>query len=268
MRGLLRGLFDIDVYSIYTPVCLSSSKETYRKLVTAPRLFAQHDLWHQLPSGYDPCTEDYAEKYFNREDVQKALHANVTKLPYPYTTCSCGTFEGELSNIYSTVEPLTESFHSAFPSSCELSFVGCVCSKVIRRWNDSPDTVLPTIQKLLKAGLRIWVYSGDTDGRVPVTSTRYSINKMGLRIQQKWRAWFDRKQVAGWVVTYEGGLTLATVRGAGHQVPILAPSQSLSLFSFPLGCHLAVFQSLVAAQIQTATTFSINLQLYHIIIIL
>ena len=29
---------------------------------------------------------------------------------------SCGTFEGELSNIYSTVEPLTESFHSAFPS--------------------------------------------------------------------------------------------------------------------------------------------------------
>ena len=41
-----------------------------------------------------------------------------------------------------------------------------------------------------------------------------------------------------------------------------------SLLSFPLGCHLAVFQSLVAAQIQTATTFSINLQLYHIIIIL
>ena len=64
-----------------------------------------------------------------------------------------------------------------------------------------------------------------------MTSTRYSINKMGLRIQQKWRAWFDRKQVAGWVVTYEGGLTLATVRGAGHQVPILAPSQSLALFS-------------------------------------
>ncbi|XP_034689128.1 serine carboxypeptidase-like 35 [Vitis riparia] len=191
IKGLLEAYSDIDMYSIYTPVCLSSSKETYRKLVTAPRLFAQHDLWHQLPSGYDPCTEDYAEKYFNREDVQKALHANVTKLPYPYTPCS----------------------------------------NVIRKWNDSPDTMLPTIQKLLKAGLRIWVYSGDTDGRVPVTSTRYSINKMGLRIQQGWRAWFHRKQVAGWVVTYEGGLTLATVRGAGHQVPILAPAQSLALFS-------------------------------------
>ncbi|CBI27152.3 serine carboxypeptidase-like 35 [Vitis vinifera] len=191
IKGLLEAYSDIDMYSIYTPVCLSSSKETYRKFVTAPRLFTQHDLWHQLPSGYDPCTEDYAEKYFNREDVQKALHANVTKLPYPYTPCS----------------------------------------NVIRKWNDSAETMLPTIQKLLKAGLRIWVYCGDTDGRVPVTSTRYSINKMGLRIQKGWRAWFHRKQVAGWVVTYEGGLTLATVRGAGHQVPILAPAQSLALFS-------------------------------------
>lgn len=49
----------------------------------------QQDLWHRLglPSGYDPCTEDYVVTYFNREDVQKALHANVTKLTYPYTPC-------------------------------------------------------------------------------------------------------------------------------------------------------------------------------------
>lgn len=45
------------------------------------------ERWHKLPSGYDPCTEDYTEKYLNREDVQKALHANVTKLSYPYSPC-------------------------------------------------------------------------------------------------------------------------------------------------------------------------------------
>ncbi|KAK9274717.1 hypothetical protein L1049_021968 [Liquidambar formosana] len=191
MRGLLEAYSDIDIYGIYAPVCLSSTGSTLRKLVTAPRLFSQHDLWHKLPSGYDPCTEDYVVKYFNREDVQRALHANVTKLSYPYTPCS----------------------------------------DVIRRWNDSPDTVLPIMQRLLKAGLRIWVYSGDTDGRVPVTSTRYSINKMGLKIKEEWRAWYHRKQVGGWMVTYEGGLTFATVRGAGHQVPVFAPDQSLSLFS-------------------------------------
>lgn len=33
-----------------------------------------------------------------------------------------------------------------------------VCSGVISKWNDSAETVLPIIQKLLNAGLRIWVY--------------------------------------------------------------------------------------------------------------
>jgi len=69
------------------------------------------------------------------------------------------------------------------------------------------------------------------DGRVPVTSTRYSINEMGLKVEEEWRAWFHKSQVAGWMQTYEGGLTLATVRGAGHQVPAFAPQQSLSLFA-------------------------------------
>ncbi|KAL0004887.1 hypothetical protein SO802_012448 [Lithocarpus litseifolius] len=191
IRGFLEAYSAIDIYNIYAPICLNSLSRTSPKLVVAPRLITQHNLWHELPSGYDPCTEDYVEKYFNREDVQRALHANVTKLPYPYTTCS----------------------------------------GVISGWNDSADTVLPIIRKLLNAGLRIWIYSGDTDGRVPVTSTRFSVNKLGLKIKEEWRAWFHKTQVAGWVQTYEGGLTLATVRGAGHQVPVFAPHQSLSLFT-------------------------------------
>lgn len=73
--------------------------------------------------------------------------------------------------------------------------------------------------------------SGDTDGRVPVTSTRYSINAMKLRARARsgWRAWFYRQQVAGWAVEYKEGLTLVTVRGAGHQVPLFAPDRSLAM---------------------------------------
>lgn len=45
-------------------------------------------MWDRFPAaGYDPCTEAYTENYFNRKDVQVALHANVTNLPYPYTPC-------------------------------------------------------------------------------------------------------------------------------------------------------------------------------------
>ncbi|CAL9157016.1 unnamed protein product [Musa hybrid cultivar] len=208
VKAFLRAFQDIDMYSIYSPVCLSSLSKFPRssKLVAAPHLFSQHETWHGMrraTAGYDPCTEDYVKRYFNREDVQLALHANVTHLSYPYSSCS----------------------------------------EIIRRWNDSPPTVLPILKKLMKAGLRVWVYSGDTDARVPVTSTRYSVNEMRLR--QKggerkkrwggWRAWYYREEVAGWVVEYEEGLTLATVRGAGHQVPLFAPDRALALLSHFLG---------------------------------
>uniref|UniRef100_M4CYN6 Carboxypeptidase n=1 Tax=Brassica campestris TaxID=3711 RepID=M4CYN6_BRACM len=72
---------------------------------------------------------------------------------------------------------------------------------------------------------------GDTDGRLPVTSTRYSLRKMRLKVESPWRSWFHKSEVAGWVETYAGGLTFVTVRGAGHQVPLFAPAQSLTLFS-------------------------------------
>ncbi|KAL5721525.1 Serine carboxypeptidase-like 35 [Ranunculus cassubicifolius] len=188
-----RAYQDIDMYGIYSPVCVQSTNTTVTrpKLLSSAWTFTKHDLWHTLPSGYDPCTDDYTLKYFNRKDVQKALHANVTKLNYPYTSCS--------SQILS--------------------------------WSDSPASTLPQIQKILDAGLRVWVYSGDTDGRVPITSTKYSINEMKAKVKDEWRSWFHRQQVAGWVTTYKNGLTLATVRGAGHQVPTFAPAQSLTLFS-------------------------------------
>lgn len=38
--------------------------------------------------------------------------------------------------------------------------------------------------------------SGDTDGRIPVISTRYTLNKLGLKIMEDWSPWFDHKQVA------------------------------------------------------------------------
>uniref|UniRef100_A0A1J3HAH6 Carboxypeptidase n=1 Tax=Noccaea caerulescens TaxID=107243 RepID=A0A1J3HAH6_NOCCA len=195
IKGFMEAYNDIDIYSIYTPTCLSSfsssSSPRKPKLVVSPRLLTSNDMWDRLPAGYDPCTEGYAEKYFNRKDVQVALHANVTNLHYPYTPCS----------------------------------------GVIRKWSDAPSTMIPIIQKLMTGGLRIWIYSGDTDGRVPVTSTRYSIKKMRLKVESPWRSWFHKSQVAGWVETYAGGITFATVRGAGHQVPVFAGPQSLSLFS-------------------------------------
>ncbi|KAL3819993.1 hypothetical protein ACJIZ3_005898 [Penstemon smallii] len=94
----------------------------------------------------------YTKTYMNRPDVQKALHVKITKIPHPWVTCS-GVVRG--------------------------------------RWTDSPKSMLPILQELIKAGLRIWV--------------------------------------GGWNQVYEG-LTYVTVRGAGHEVPLTRPKLALNLF--------------------------------------
>ncbi|KAJ8467883.1 hypothetical protein OPV22_030435 [Ensete ventricosum] len=180
----------IDMYSLYAPVCtgITSTRKSFQIEGAAPKLFSRYSGWHQKPSGYDPCVSDYSEVYFNRPDVQEALHANVTKIGYNWTHCS----------------------------------------DVITKWNDSPFTMLPVIRKLINGGLRVWVFSGDTDGRIPVTSTRYTLNKLGIKTIQEWKPWYDHKQVGGWTIVFEG-LTFVTVRGAGHQVPTFAPRQARQL---------------------------------------
>lgn len=140
--------------------------------------------------GNDQCVVKYTKLYMNRADVQKALHANTTGIPHPWVTCSDSIRGG---------------------------------------WTDSPRTMLPIFQQLIAAGIRIWVFSGDTDAVLPLTATRYSLKALNLQVNTSWYAWYDKQQVGGWSETYEG-LTYATVRGAGHEVPLTKPKLALTLF--------------------------------------
>ncbi|KAJ4724619.1 Carboxypeptidase [Melia azedarach] len=97
-------------------------------------------------------------------------------------------------------------------------------------WTDSPTTVLPVIKDLMANGIRVWIYSGDTDAVVPITSTRYSIAALKLPIKTPWYPWYTNDEVGGYVVAYEG-LTFVTVRGAGHLVPSWQPKRALTMIS-------------------------------------
>lgn len=177
---------NIDQYNIYAPPCNSTGGPTHRTM-RLPHL--PHQAFKKF-SGYDPCTEKYAEKYYNRPDVQKALHANTSNIPYKWTACS------DVLN---------------------------------RNWNDTEASVLPIYRQLMAARLRIWVFSGDVDSVVPVTATRYSLGQLRLQVKIPWYPWYAKKQVGGWTEVYEG-LTFATVRGAGHEVPLFKPKAALELF--------------------------------------
>ncbi|KAL4038992.1 hypothetical protein IC575_002634 [Cucumis melo] len=165
----------IDIYNIYYPLCQNTTLTNVPKRASV--------------LNYDPCTDYYTYAYLNRADVQKAMHANVTKLSYDW-------------------EP---------------------CSDVMQGWSDSASTVVPLLREFMASGLRVWVFSGDFDGRVPITSTKYSIDSMKLPVKKSWYPWFNANEVGGYAEVYEGELTLATVRGAGHEVPSYQPRRALSL---------------------------------------
>ncbi|KDP31724.1 hypothetical protein JCGZ_14937 [Jatropha curcas] len=165
----------LDIYNIYAPLCFGGNLTTHPKRASV--------------TNFDPCSEYYVYGYFNRADVQEAMHANITKLDHDWD----------------------------------------LCSDVIIGWTDSPSSIIPLLQEILGDGLRILVYSGDVDGRVPVTSTQFSLAKLKLPILTEWHPWYLNGEVSGYTEVYRGDLTFATVRGAGHEVPAYQPARALSL---------------------------------------
>ncbi|GJN05342.1 hypothetical protein PR202_ga22963 [Eleusine coracana subsp. coracana] len=151
---------EIDIYNIYAPRC------NLPQSAAAPsvdQVLATNDQDHfrrriRMFSGYDACYSSYAEKYFNRADVQIAFHANLS---------------------------------GALP----------------RKWQ---------------------VCSGDADGRVPVIGSRYCVEALGLATKTQWQPWYLNKQVAGRFVEYQD-MTMVTIRGAGHLVPLNKPDEGLAL---------------------------------------
>ncbi|KAI4335518.1 hypothetical protein L6164_014156 [Bauhinia variegata] len=153
------------------------------------QLLKRKPMVGKLRAGYDPCTEKHSTIYFNLPEVQEALHVDPDHKPAKWETCS---------------------------------------EEVYVNWKDSPITVLDIYRELIPLGLRIWVFSGDTDAVLPVTSTRYSIDALELPTVSPWRPWYDDGQVGGWTQEY-AGLTFVAVRGAGHEVPLHRPKLALTL---------------------------------------
>ncbi|MBA0738258.1 hypothetical protein Gogos_011646 [Gossypium gossypioides] len=74
------------------------------------------------------------------------------------------------------------------------------------------------------------INNGDTDGRVPVTSSRYAIKTLELPVETAWRPWYSNSEVGGYVVGYKG-VVFTTVRGAGHTVPSYQPERALTMIT-------------------------------------
>nr|CAB3476187.1 unnamed protein product [Digitaria exilis] len=137
----------------------------------------------------------------------------------------------ECNKIYDIAE--AEQGHidaySIYTPTCLFYWLRLFISQLFHYHRDSPKSMLPIYQELIAAGIRIWVFSGDADSVVPLTATRYSIDALSLPTVSNWYPWYDNGEVGGWCQVYKG-LTLVTIRGAGHEVPLHRPRQGLKLF--------------------------------------
>ncbi|KAM5562444.1 hypothetical protein ABKV19_017590 [Rosa sericea] len=177
----------INNYDVILDVCYPSIVEQelrLRKVAT------------KISVGVDVCMTYERRFYFNLPEVQKALHANRTNLPYSWGMCS-----GVLN--YSDT--------------------------------DGNLNMLPLLARIVKNRIPVWVFSGDQDSVVPLLGSRTLIRELAhdlkFQITVPYGAWFHKGQVGGWATEYGNLLTFATVRGAAHMVPYAQPSRSLHLFS-------------------------------------
>jgi serine carboxypeptidase-like clade 2 len=99
----------------------------------------------------------------------------------------------------------------------------------------NPEASYYLYKELRAAGLKILVYSGDADGMVPITGTRFWLSEFieenRIPVRRPWRPWVlneVNQNVSGMVWELEG-LTFASIRTAGHMVPTDNPEEAFTM---------------------------------------
>ncbi|XP_039161232.1 serine carboxypeptidase-like 41 [Eucalyptus grandis] len=97
--------------------------------------------------------------------------------------------------------------------------------------------ITPLLSALIKKHLRVLLFSGDQDSKIPLTQTRIIANMIARDLKftslGKYAPWYNKKQVGGWTESFGRSrkgknatyLTFATVRGAAQEVPISKASE-------------------------------------------
>eukprot|EP00758_Cryptobia_borreli_P009164 Tbor_TRINITY_DN5453_c0_g1::TRINITY_DN5453_c0_g1_i2::g.25355::m.25355/K16297/SCPL-II; serine carboxypeptidase-like clade II len=153
------------------------------------------------PQPYGPCSEEQLTQWINRIEVKAAIHANPN---IQYTTCG--------SINYNPV--------------------------------DVGTSVVPIYQRLMdNTNWNIMIYSGTADSIVNFIQTETIVNGMGRAIVNNvMRPWnyvdmYDSagEQLGGFYLQFDR-ISWASVRGAGHMVPMYVPQAGKEL----LNSYLAI----------------------------
>ncbi|PWA86841.1 peptidase S10, serine carboxypeptidase, Alpha/Beta hydrolase fold protein [Artemisia annua] len=149
----------------------------------------------------DPTCREAAEKYLkywaNNKKVQKALYVRE------------GTVE--------MFEKTNETIHYDLKKNDTIVYSYDIFSSIIYH------------QQLLTKNCQVLILSGDHDMNFPYVGTEKWIRSLNLPVASPWNPWLVNDQVAGYRVTYTKdrySLLYATVKGAGHSIPLYKPEET------------------------------------------
>lgn len=181
-------------YYIYGDVCLlaNSQRDALHIHLTDKReqyeLYRLADATHRGAVG--PCADTFTESFFNRPDVQKALH--IEDAPVQWVDC-----QRHVSRNFKRTQSSLPKYRNILGRGLKVLI-----------YSGDADSVVNFI------GTERWITE---DG-------------LNLQEVKPWRSWIGPdNQIAGYVQEYDG-LTFKTIKGAGHMVPAVRPLHGLNLF--------------------------------------
>lgn len=187
---------NLNPYALDYPVCLTSQQRRMQQFLFD---YENHNI---LNTEYEPCENNYASDYLNKNDVKTSIHV---KNDIQWEECSRTT----KYNLADKMLPMEHYY------------------KTILNSKTHPD-------------LRILVYSGDDDGVCGTIGTQRWIYDLGFSVSSLWDTWYLDGQTAGYITTFntpfyeDSRFSFMTVHFAGHEVPTYKPKEALQLFQMYL----------------------------------
>jgi len=148
---------------------------------------------------------------------------------------TCGS--GEAMEYYVTVPEVRDALHVSQDSNFFSGDNGVGFNYTLTEKNLIPFYHDVAVGKYADKNIRVMVYNGDTDPGINSFVAQNWTTHVGLEETSSWRPWTldSCLRMGGYVTSYEGDFSFATIRGAGHMVPTYKPEAMYELFSSWLG---------------------------------
>jgi len=224
IKNSLQGLNIYDVYR-NCPKANTTNLIKEKKEISRQKIFLQTLKKINLEQKKSKLLKFFEENFSHSLEKEQGLYNLINNLKdedegiWP-DGCLDDPFPNDFFNKDSTKEKLNVRKEITYEQCNAYINMNYKFSDSLKIYNDT----------LLNSGLRLWFYSGDTDGAVPFTGTIKWLPKLNMDITEPYRKWVVNEQTAGYVQSYDS-MVFVTILGTGHMAPQWKREEAFTMFN-------------------------------------